>query len=156
MILSREQETLDFSEGKTWTSNCCFRAWNLLPPQADYCYSLLAHKLANDGICCTSWCLFKSVSLHLQKNTFADIDPHINKLKRRRDKTKLQNQFAKNLTTSNPQNKLVYRTTRYVYISDLMCITGGMMRKIHAIQEETCKKQFAKKERKKERHSGRE
>jgi hypothetical protein len=50
IILSREQDTLDFSEGKTRTSNCCFRAaWNLLPPQADYCYSLLAHKLANDG-----------------------------------------------------------------------------------------------------------
>jgi hypothetical protein len=32
---------------------------------------------------------------------------------------------CKILTPSNPQNKLVYRTTRYVYISDLMCITGG-------------------------------
>jgi hypothetical protein len=41
IILSREQDTLDFSDFRA--------AWNLLPPQADYCYSLLAHKLANDG-----------------------------------------------------------------------------------------------------------
>jgi len=45
------------------------------------------------------------------------------------EKEKRQNEIAqpdcKILTTSNPQNKLVYRTTRYVYISDLMCITGG-------------------------------
>jgi hypothetical protein len=125
MILSREQDTLDFSEGETWTSNCRFRAWDLLSPQADYCYSLLAHKLANDGICCTSWCLFKSVSLHLQKKTFADIDP----TNQQAEKEKRQNEIAepdcKILTTSNPQNKLVYRTTRYVYISELMCITGG-------------------------------
>jgi hypothetical protein len=45
------------------------------------------------------------------------------------EKEKRQNEIAEPdcniLTTSNPQNKLVYRTTRYVYISDLMCITGG-------------------------------
>jgi hypothetical protein len=45
------------------------------------------------------------------------------------EKEKRQNEIAepdcKILTTSNPQNKLVYRTTRYVYISELMCITGG-------------------------------
>jgi hypothetical protein len=28
-ILSREQDTLDFSEGETWTSNCRFRAWDM-------------------------------------------------------------------------------------------------------------------------------
>jgi len=61
----------------------------------------------------------------LLKKTFADIDPQIKKLKRRRDKTEIAEPDCNILTTSNPQNKLVYRTTRYVYISDLMCITGG-------------------------------
>jgi hypothetical protein len=103
-----------------------------------------------------SWCLFKSVSLHLQKKTFADIDPQINKVKRRRDKNEIARTRLQNLNHLKSSKQTCVQNNKKICLHFRLDVHHGRMRKkIHAIQEETCRKQFAKKERKKKRKTQR-